>query len=179
MLLSGQIESVCGRCQENLTLIYVHFIIKYLNCTLFHQTAQYPWEVCVMNGALIPEQLGLEGISGDHPVPAPCQGRVAQISPGGLWILAGKDNPQPLHSLFQGSVTLTVSQFFLIFSWKFLNFSLCLLSLESQNFLAGPSGKAQQEQRDTGHQLLSLLWLQQQFPHSLSPGPYRDLRSPV
>lgn len=75
--------------------------------------------------------------------PSPCQGlaleRVHRSAQGGFCILAGKENQQPLHSLLQCSVTLKVSQFFLIFSWKFLYFSLCLLSLETQNFLAGPS----------------------------------------
>lgn len=65
-----------------------HFVIKYPNCTLFPQTVQDPREVHVMNGALIPERLGLEWISAGHPAQPPCQGlaleQVAQISPGGF-----------------------------------------------------------------------------------------------
>jgi len=39
------------------------------------------------------------------------------------------DSTASLDSLGQGSITLRVKKFFLIFSWSFLSFSLCLLPL--------------------------------------------------
>jgi len=48
--------------------------------------------------------------------------RVLKISRAG-------ESTTPLGSLFQGSVTLRVKKFFLMFSWNFLCFSLCPLPL--------------------------------------------------
>jgi len=83
---------------------------------------------------LITECSGLEGTSGSSsPTPLPKQGHPEQAAQDliqvGLNISREGDTTAPLGSLFQGSVTLTVKKFFLLFSQNVLCFSLCLLPL--------------------------------------------------
>lgn len=110
------------------------------------------------------------GISGAQPAQPParpcCTHQDRRVLNTGR-----KENAQPLRSLFHCSVTPKVGQFFLIFSWEFLYFSLCLLSLAGQNFLAGASVQGKQEQRCScsGHQSSTVpAWLSSN-PHTASP----------
>jgi len=69
------------------------------------------------------------------PSPTPCQSRVTYsrlhrtLFRRGLSISREGDSTTSLGSLGQGSVTLRVKKFFLLFSWSFLCFSLCPLPL--------------------------------------------------
>jgi len=69
------------------------------------------------------------------PSPTPCRSRVTQsrlhstASRRGWNISREGDSATSLGSLGQGSVTLSVKKFFLMFSWSFLCFSLCPLPL--------------------------------------------------
>ena len=69
-----------------------------------------------------------------HPVqPLPKQGHPQQAAQhrvqAGLEYLREGDSTTSLGSLGQGSVTLRGKKFFLLFSWRFLCFSLCPLPL--------------------------------------------------
>jgi len=67
--------------------------------------------------------------------PTPCQSRVTYsrlhrtLSRWILNISREGDSTAPLGSLGQGSITLRMKKFFLLFSWNFLCFSLCPLLL--------------------------------------------------
>jgi len=73
----------------------------------------------------------LWGSSG--PTPLPKQGHLQQVPQdcvqAGLEYLQRRRIHNPLGSLFQGSVTIQVKKFFLVFRWNFLCFSLCPLPL--------------------------------------------------
>ena len=81
----------------------------------------------------ITECSGLEGTSVDHLAQPSCQSRVTysrlhrNLSTRVLNISRKGDSTTSLGSLFQCSVTLRGKKFFLMFSWKFLCFSLCPL----------------------------------------------------
>ena len=69
------------------------------------------------------------------PSPTPCQSRVTQsrlhsTASRRVWNISREgDSTASQGSLGQGSVTLRGKKFFLMFSWNFLCFSLCLLPL--------------------------------------------------
>ena len=79
--------------------------------------------------------VGIEKDPWGSPSPTPCRSRVTQSSllrTASRWDLNTSregDSPAPLGSLCQGSATLRVKKFFLVFSWNFLCSSLCPLPL--------------------------------------------------
>jgi len=83
----------------------------------------------------IPECLGLEGTSVGHLVQPSCPSRVTYsrlhrtLSRQVLNNSREGDSTTSLGSLGQGSVTLRVKKFFLMFRWNFLCFRLCPLPL--------------------------------------------------
>ena len=73
----------------------------------------------------------------DHLVQPPCQSRLHRtLSRRVLNISREGDSTAFLGSLFQCSITLRVTKLFLMFSWNFLCFSLCLLPLTSKSIEA-------------------------------------------
>jgi len=93
----------------------------------------------------ITERSGLEGTSVGHPVQPPCPSMVTHsrlhrtLSRRVLNISREGESTASLGSLGQGSITLRVKKFFLMFRWSFLCFSLCLLPLV---VLLGTTGKS-------------------------------------
>jgi len=83
----------------------------------------------------IPAWQGLEGTSGDLLVQPPYQSRVIYgrlHSTTSRWVLnisREGESTTPLGNLFQGSITLKVKKFFLVFRRNFLGFILCPLPL--------------------------------------------------
>ena len=78
----------------------------------------------------------MEGTSVDHLVQSPCQSRVTQsrlhrtLSRQVLNISREGDSTAPLGSLFQGSVTLRVKKFFLMYRSQKLDYSLITVRLQ-------------------------------------------------